>query len=501
MDPTSQTLEAFRKAYGSPISGTPPWLLNKDANSTFTQSSSPTSGLTYYDLEAPAKFLVAVPTPLRNSIPRVKAAGGIQASWRAINSLNGTGVRAGVTAGLRGGVIQVGTKDFTASYKGLGLEDNVDFEADYAGSPVFDVRAEAALRLLQSLMIQEEYILLGGNNDFALNGGAATTTPTLADSATGGTLLNSTAYYVVCVALSFDAFTNGSVANGVQGQITRTNAGGTTTQFGGGAGKVSAEATITTSGTGSNAHSITASLAAAIPGAAGYAWFLGTVSGTDKLAAITTAPTVVLTAATAGTQLSSSLGANDNSTNTTVFDGLIYQALTTNSGAYTAAIGGTLTADNAGGIVEIDAALKSMWDLYRLGPNKIWVSSQGAIDISKKILTAGTTGAQRFVFTSEQGKLVGGNITREYLNKFTNQTIEIAIHPNMPGSMILMTSDTIPYPLSGVQNVMNVRTRQEYRQMEWPLTQRRYDYGVYCDEVLQHYFPPSMALLYDVRAG
>src|SRR5579859_7520679 len=312
MDPAQlqQTLEAFRKAYKSPTAGTPPWLLNKDANSTFHQSSSATSGLTYYDLEAPAKFLVPIPTPLRNEIPRVSGKGGIQAAWRAITSINGSGVRAGVSGGQRGGVIQVGTTDYTAAYKGLGLENNVDFEADYAGMPDFDVRAEAALRLLQSLMLQEEYTILGGNSSFALNGGAATTTPTLADNTTGGTLLHSTAYYVVCVALSFDGYLNASVANGVQGSITRLNAGGTTDTFGGGAGKVSAEATITL-GAGVDTRSITASLAAAIPGAAGYAWFLGTVSGTDKLAAITTAPTVTLTGLATGTQLSSSLGSND----------------------------------------------------------------------------------------------------------------------------------------------------------------------------------------------
>lgn len=498
-----ETLEAFRKAQSAGVNGVPPWLLGKDANSTFHQSNSATSGLTYYDLEAPAKFLVPIPTPLRNEIPRVTGKGGIQAAWRAINAINTSNVSSGVSGGQRGGVIGIGTKDYTAAYKGLGLESNVDFEADYAGLPDFDVRAEAALRLLQSLMLQEEYVILGGNSSFPINGGAATTTPTLADSSTGGALLNSTAYYVVCVALSFDALNTGVVgAGGVRGQVTRLNAGGTSDQFGGGAGKVSAEATITTSGTGSNTHTITASLAAAIPGAAGYAWYLGTATTVERIVAITTAPTVALTALpAAGNQLSSSLGTADNSTNTLIFDGLIYQALAAGSGAYTAAVGTTMTADNAGGIVEWDTALKSMYDVSRLGPDTVWLSSQGILDASKKILAGGSTGTQRFVFASEQAALLGGVIIREYLNKFTGQTMSIKIHPNMPSGMQLFTSKTIPYSLSNVQNVMQIRTRQEYRQIEWPLTQRRYDYGVYCDEVLQHYFPPSMALLYDVRPG
>ena len=48
--------------------------------STFAQSSSATSGLTFYDLELGAKFLYPVLTPLRNMIPRVSGKGGIQAS-------------------------------------------------------------------------------------------------------------------------------------------------------------------------------------------------------------------------------------------------------------------------------------------------------------------------------------------------------------------------------------------------------------------------------------
>ena len=52
--------------------------------STFAQGTSPTSGLTFYDLELGAKSLYPVLTPLRNAIPRVSGKGGIQAAWRAI---------------------------------------------------------------------------------------------------------------------------------------------------------------------------------------------------------------------------------------------------------------------------------------------------------------------------------------------------------------------------------------------------------------------------------
>ena len=51
--------------------------------STFSQSASATSGLTYYDLEAGAKLLFPVLTPLRNSIPRVS--GNSRDTWARLS--------------------------------------------------------------------------------------------------------------------------------------------------------------------------------------------------------------------------------------------------------------------------------------------------------------------------------------------------------------------------------------------------------------------------------
>ena len=249
---------------------------------------------------------------------------------------------------------------------------------------------------------------------------------------------------------------------------------------------------------------------APVTGALGYAWFWG-AAGSEVLGAITTINSLVITANATGTQTAASLGSSDNSTNALVFDGLLYQAFKSGSNAYvaylatgTAGIGSTLTGDGAGGIVEIDAALKNRWDNYRLSPDTMWVSSQVANNLSAKILAGGSNAAQRFVFEAEQGALGGGVMVRTYLNKFSMagpKTLDIRVHPNMPAGTVLMTSRTLPYPLSNVGNVMQVRTRQDYYQIEWPPRARRYESGVYADEVLQHYFPPSMAVISNIAAG
>jgi hypothetical protein len=220
----------------------------------------------------------------------------------------------------------------------------------------------------------------------------------------------------------------------------------------------------------------------------------------------------VITAAPTGAQPASDPNlAADNSTNALAFDGLIYQALVPGSGSYVSAmasgsagIGTPLTSDSAGGIVEIDVALKSMWDNYRLSPDTMWVNSQEALNISRKILSGSQTAAQRFVFESSQDLVGGGIMVRTYLNRFSMQggsVIDIKVHPNMAAGAILMTTRTLPYPLAGVGNVVQIRTRQDYYQIEWPLRTRKYEYGVYADEVLQNYFPPSLALITNIGNG
>ena len=373
-------LQEIERAHANPLPGDP---LGK--SSTFSESTSATSGLTYYDLELGAKFLYPLLTPLRNEVPRVSGKGGIQANWRAVTGVNTTGLRIGVSGGNRGGVQAVSTQDYTAAYKGIGIETSVDFEAQYAGMGFDDVRAIGAKVGLEACMLGEELLILGGNTSVALS---TTPTPSLAPSTTGGSLTAAASpYSVICVALSLDAVVNGSVCGGIQGAITRSNADGSSDTFGGGAAAKSANATasISSGTTGSIAATV-----APVTGALGYAWFWG-AAGSEVLGAITTINSLVITATAAGTQTAASLGSSDNSTNALVFDGLLYQAFKSGSNAYvaylatgTAGSGSTLTGDGAGGIVEIDAALKNRWDTYRLSPDTMWVSSQVANNLSAK---------------------------------------------------------------------------------------------------------------------
>ena len=114
---TQETLDMLKQAKPQDLA-----LLQK----AFNQSL----GLVWYDLEPTAKLLYPVITPLRNMIPRVSGAGGTAVNWKQITAVNANKQSAGVSEGNRTARITTTAANKNATYKGLGLEDSVSFEAD-----------------------------------------------------------------------------------------------------------------------------------------------------------------------------------------------------------------------------------------------------------------------------------------------------------------------------------------------------------------------------------
>lgn len=478
-----KTLEAVKKAHSAP--------LTEDLNKAFTQGL----GLVAYDLQAPALQLYPILTPLRNMIPRVMGAGGTATNWKAITGINTTNVRSGVSEGNRGGIITTTLASYVASYKGLGLEDTVSFEADYAAMGFDDAKAKAVYGLLNSLFIQEERVIFGGNSSLALG---VTPTPSTATSTTGGTIAAAT-YNVICVALTHNAWRFASVATGIQLTVTRTNADGSTDSITGGyAGKSAAASQVTTGATSTISATV-----AVVNGAVAYAWYVG-VAGSEKLEAITNINSVLLTSLAGTGQLASAVSGSDQSVDLLVHDGLLTQLMTPAAGSYnaslatgTAGTGTVLTSDGAGGVTQIDTAFRSFWDNYRLSPSKIFLSANTLLGVNKLVIANNGAPLIRYV-TDINGSgttMEAGTVVGSYLNKITNQRVQLVVHPDCPDGMMMFWSDSVPYPLSGVGNVVQIKQRKGYYQLEWPLRTRKYEYGVYVDQLLQNYFPPAFGVL------
>ena len=485
-------------------------LLNKADLSSLnktTISQSTISGvagnLNAFDLRGPALQLYPVITPLRNRLPRqVSDRGDLATRWKANTGVNTQGFELGVAPGRRSAEMSVTEQDYVASYAGLGLEASIDWEAVWSGGKEFDNKATLVQSLLRAVMIGEENVILNGNASMPL-GTPATPTAVLAN---GGTLGSGLSLQVFVTALTARALANTTVTGGVTyGLVTRVNIDGTSTQYGAGASAVSlgSIAVSTTAGQQTVVASVTA-----VKGAAGYAWYIGTSAGTATLNTITTVNKVTISVPSTGTQLANVSGSNnDQSANALVFDGFLTQALKSNAGYFASLDGNTLTADQANGILEIDTALQWFWDNKRLSPTEIWVNSQEARNINKKIVASGGVPLFRFTLPGGTGSeddkpaLLGGASIAKDWNKFTQQFLDIRIHPNLAPGTIFFNSSEIPYLLSGVDNVSFVRCRRDYYQIEWPVVSRQYVYGVYADEVLVCRAPFSLGVIANVANG
>ena len=165
--------------------------------------------------------------------------------------------------------------------------------------------------------------------------------------------------------------------------------------------------------------------------------------------------------------------------------------------------GTPLTGDGAGGIVEFDTMFQTMWDNSRLGPDTIWLAATQLVKVSKIVIANGGAPLLRLTASvtdaiANGGAIQAGAVVGTYLNKITGVAVRLRVHPDMPAGHIFFTSKTLPYSLSGVSNVAQVVTRREYYQLEWALRTRRYEYGVYADELLQVYFPGAFGIIRNV---
>ena len=136
---------------------------------TLAKSISTGTGLLAYDLQAPAKNLYPLVTPIRNIIPRVGGGVGTATNWRQVNAIIGSGFDSmgWVPEGQRSGQMSYSTSTKTSTFVTIGEEDAATFEAISAGRTFEDVQAMMAFRLLQKMMLKEEMAILAGNGAMA----------------------------------------------------------------------------------------------------------------------------------------------------------------------------------------------------------------------------------------------------------------------------------------------------------------------------------------------
>ncbi|WP_396189805.1 hypothetical protein [Flavobacterium sp.] len=446
--------------------------------------SGTTAGWQNWNLEPAAKNLFPVTTTLRNRIARVgNGNGGVGATYKYLTSFNNPG-EAGVIEGGRA-VVQGGSPlDRTAFFRTLGVEGSVTYEAQSATRGFDDVLANETTKALLSLMEQEEKAIVGGRTTVAL----AAITGLTATAADGGSIPAGT-YVVKAVALTNKGAANSSVASGVATQRSLVAADGTSFTSKGYHGAVATAAAVTV--TANQKLSVSCN---GVAGAAAYAWYVGT-AGAEKLCAITSVSFTEISTLNGSGQAATALNSAENGKDELAFDGLLTLSFDSSPYNKVFGIGNTGLNGSGGHLSDIDDVLQAMYDGHRISPDKMLVSSDLAAAVNKKILDGAN-----IRLAQQAASIDGGSYVTTYINPVTGKSMTVEVHPFLPKGSILLYTTSLDYPMPNIENLIQIKTNREYNQISWPLRRRTYEFGVYVEEVLQHYLPASMAVLSNIKA-
>jgi hypothetical protein len=518
---TAATLDLYKQALRAP-------------SDEITKAISTGTGLVAYDLQAPAKNLYPVLTPLRNKIPRVGGGTGVATNWRQVNAIIGSGWSSmgWVPEGQRSGQMSYNTSNKSANYVTIGEEDAATYEAISAGVHFEDIQARMTFRLLQQMMLKEEMAILAGNAG-ASNGGVSLgvpTAPTLSPVSDTASTLTSATYYAQVVALTLEGYQNagGTPLNTVAGtansavtaasvvptQKTVAGADGKTYVLSGGSSNISLLSSGQATVSGTSALGLTCPV---VNGAVAYAWFVGTTNaaGSGTLQAITPLNSCLIAAPlVTGTQSASTITADNSYNLNYAYNGLLTSAFAAANSYVNALATGTvgtgtfLTSSGRGSVVEIDQMFQTMWNNYELSPTVLYVNAQEQKNITSKVLNGTSAPLLRFTREGDSGEysITASGAVNYYYNPFavgTGTRIPVIVHPKVPPGTIVAWAENLPvqYESNEVPNVAEVKTRVDYYQIDWPIVTRQRQVGVYAESVLAVYAPFAMGIITNIGNG
>ena len=450
-------------------------------------------GLLGVPLEVPAKLLYPVPTPLRNRLPR-ETVGGNSITFRKITAINTQNVWGSVaeatdsTSG-RNSRIAYNEANITYNFKSIEAETMLTPEALFGGNsrvtPGQDFQAEdfARLSLLHATMLAEEKIILGGNVS-ALGLLATPVLGTAVGLATGlGSLTAATAYFIRISALTLQGYLRGSTGNGgadAAGETHATNEMSRTTATGGSTGDKSINVQFTP-----------------IRGAVAYNVFVGTTTGNANckyVATVTSSAFTILSTTTiaatynSGTTAAPDVHSNnvantaDQTANTNDYDGLVAQCTKSafGPGYWLGAVeGATLTGDSTGGVNEYDVAFKAFYDLYKIGPDEVWVNTTQKKK-TDQIAAGSSAPVYRIDVAAGDLNITGSLGVRSVMNRYMGKETPVTVHPFLPAGTVLFVSYGLGpyYAAANVGDNVKIWLGWDYRAITFGLVKRAVEMGM-----------------------
>lgn len=468
-----------------------------------TRAITTATGFIGYELEAPAKVIVPVITPLVNMIPRRKGNGIDVVHWKAITSFDTSRSWGTLADGGSPSQVSYSVAAMQNTMQTIAVGNKVSFQAQWRGRSLeADVRARRTAELLYQLKITEERWLLGASTLLMVP-----PAPVLATAATGGTVAANTYWVKV-------------TAKNAQGETTGSSAAKVTT--------TGATSTITISiMTVPNAtqYNVYVGSGGAQPADAAM-WLQAGVSGANALQpnvganvtlqdGLTTLPSgevqpayfnVTITAppATSGTALST-VASNtaktfvDGSNNPLMWDGIISQALLNNTTANGATLGAQVAQPAAAtgvlALSDIDNLLAAMYLQAAGDPDYIIMNPLDNVKLTNLVVGAGQL---RYVVQQNGGD--NGDLTAQYrvtryLNKTTGKEMPIILDRYCPQGTMVFLPMSIPFPVAEQNAAVEVETNQEYWGVDFAITDSNFSFADYVDESVKVYFLGGLGVL------
>jgi hypothetical protein len=90
-----------------------------------------------------------------------------------------------------------------------------------------------------------------------------------------------------------------------------------------------------------------------------------------------------------------------------------------------------------------------------------------------------------------KAEITGGYRVTAYVNKVTGKQIPIVVHPYFEQGTMLGLTFGMPFPASDIDNPIEIETRQDYMQLDYPVTSPAWEFEVLVDELVKLFFPGS----------
>jgi hypothetical protein len=437
-------------------------------------------GFTPYNLEAGARLLAPVITPVRNRMPRTRGK-GTAIEFRAITNYNLNSAQSWASEGVSGPMLATGAVKVVFPYKIQSLYNQVSFESQYYGQGQIDAMATATANGLRAFMIAEDNNMLFGNPASGYTGGSAGGSAVSIGGALGTPSALTSANVVFAASGNGNAITNsvytGTIVNGTYDfRFSAVTGPGQETLV------QSADYVVTPS-TGPGYFVVQPPV---IQGALFYNLYWK-VTGDTNYTKLSFTGRVVLTSYTlaGGTVIPSSTGATlpvtgntdpntgvayaDYSANANAYAGIFQQLLASGSGATQLNIQRPLNMSN-NAFTDLDNLMLNIWNNGQGDPEMLLVNAFESMSITTGTLGAGTP----YYVTpggSQNGATANLRVSR-LINKVTGTEIEIITHPRIPQGNMLALSMRLPswYPGSDISAVFEFNTPVDYQQLAYAVT-------------------------------